>query len=55
MKDNKFEEELEELLNKYSKDNDCNTPDFILVKYLIGCLDIYEATMKANNVYRVKE
>ena len=33
-----FEEELINLINKYSKENASNTPDFILADYLNGCL-----------------
>lgn len=42
-----FEKELEELLNKYSKDNDTETPDWLLVEYLSGCLETYKTTIKA--------
>ena len=42
-----MEKELITLLNTHSTDNECNTPDFILAKYLIGCLNNYkEATNK---------
>jgi len=34
-----FEKELEALINRYSKENDSDTPDFILAEYLIGCLN----------------
>ncbi len=34
----KFKKELEELINKHSKENESNTPDFILAKYLRSCL-----------------
>lgn len=34
----KFDKELTTLLNKYSVDNDTNTPDFILSRYLLDCL-----------------
>jgi len=37
----KFEKELASLLNKYSMENETNTPDFILAKYLIKCLDAW--------------
>lgn len=37
-KDEEFIRELTSLLNKYSKENLSKTPDFILAKYLIGCL-----------------
>ena len=33
-----FEKELEHLINKYSIEKDSNTPDFLIVSYLMGCL-----------------
>lgn len=39
-------EELRGLLNRYSCDGDSNTPDFILVNYLIGCLNSYKEAVK---------
>lgn len=33
----KFEEELIRLINKYSMENESNTPDFILAIYLGNC------------------
>lgn len=33
-----FAKELENLINRYSKENDSNTPDFILANYLLMCL-----------------
>ena len=36
-----FELELESLINRYSKENDSNTPDFILAHYLLGCLKVW--------------
>ena len=44
-----FEQELTQLLNKYSKENDSNTPDFILSEYLQGCLNTYNKTLKARD------
>jgi hypothetical protein len=41
-----FIEELELLLNKHCKDNQANTPDFILAKYLDLCLQNF--TIAAN-------
>lgn len=40
-----FEEELRELLNRYSMENDSDTPDFILANYLSRCLDNWNQTM----------
>ena len=36
-----FEKELEELLNKYNKDNELNTPDFILSQFVSTILNAY--------------
>lgn len=33
-----FEKELTHLINKYSLENESNTPDFILAKYLVMSL-----------------
>lgn len=33
-----FERDLAALLNTYSRENDSNTPDFILARYLVSCL-----------------
>lgn len=33
-----FQEELTALLNRHSRDNGANTPDFILAEYLTKCL-----------------
>lgn len=41
-----FEKELEMLINKYSKENESDTPDFILAQYLKGCLAVYAETVK---------
>lgn len=34
-----FEKELTELINRYSKENESNTPDFILAKYMNAALE----------------
>ena len=38
---NDFKKELTSLINKYSIENNSNTPDFILARYLQGCLDLF--------------
>ena len=37
-KEKKFEKELEDLINRHSKENESNTPDFILAQYMSNCL-----------------
>lgn len=51
-KDLEFEKELESLLNRYSKENGSDTPDFILAEYLTGCLENFNNTVgKRTNWY----
>jgi hypothetical protein len=40
-----FEKELEQLINKHSIENESNTPDFILSRYLMNCLQSYEIAL----------
>jgi hypothetical protein len=37
-KEEKFRDELEELINRHSMENGSNTPDFVLAEYLVKCL-----------------
>ena len=49
-----LEEKLKELLNSCSRENDSDTPDFILAEYLIGCLEAYElAVNKRDSWYKL--
>jgi len=41
-----FEKELCKLINKYSQERNSNTPDFILAKYLFGCLGVYNSSIE---------
>ena len=41
-----FRKELEPLINKYSKENGSDTPDFILARYLENVLDNFDAAVK---------
>jgi len=41
-----FVAELASLINKYSLENESDTPDFILAEYLVGCLKCYGETVK---------
>lgn len=41
-----FSSELKSLLNRHSKENGSDTPDFILAKYLEGCLDAWNSAVK---------
>jgi hypothetical protein len=45
-KETEFIRELISLLNRYSKENGSDTPDFVLAGYLIGCLRVFNAATK---------
>jgi hypothetical protein len=40
-----FEKELQSLINRYSKENGSNTPDFILADYMANCLSNFNAAV----------
>ncbi len=42
-----FERELTSLINAYSLEHDSDTPDFILAKYLRGCLEEWNDAVTA--------
>ena len=37
-----FRTELAGLINRHSRENHSNTPDFILAQYLVGCLAVFD-------------
>jgi len=41
-----FHEKLETLINNYFMENGSNTPDYILANYLLGCLKVFDQTVK---------
>ena len=41
-----FKEALQHLLNEYSLENGCDTPDFILAEYLTDCLTAFDNAVK---------
>ena len=45
----KLEEQFKNLLNAQGVDNEMNTPDYILARYLIQCLEDYSSTVAARN------
>ena len=46
-----FTQELESLINRYSKENGSNTPDFILAIYLTGCLAVFETAFQQRETW----
>lgn len=48
--DPKYEElkkEIASVINRHSLENGSNTPDFMLADYMLGCLTVYENTLRS--------
>jgi len=48
-----FEKELANFINQHSLEKRSGTPDFILAKYLVDCLKVYEETKRTNDAWHV--
>ena len=44
-----FRKEIESAINRGCKENDSNTPDFILANYLCNCLDAFTLATKSRD------
>jgi hypothetical protein len=42
-----FEKELKQLINRYSVENESDTPDFILAQYVMLCLNAFNEASNA--------
>lgn len=47
----KFEADLEEIINKNSKENKSDTPDFILAQYLKRCLCAFDSAVNQREIW----
>ena len=50
-----FMRELSSVINRFSKENGSNTPDFILAEYLNGCLDSFNKASRSREKWFGKE
>jgi len=41
---NDLKRDIASMLNRHSRENESNTPDFILAEYLLMCLEAFEKT-----------
>lgn len=41
-----LEAEIREVINKHSAENGSNTPDFILAQHLVGCLNLFDMSVR---------
>ena len=46
-----MEKKLRELINSCSREEDSNTPDFILAEYMMACLDAFESANNKREVW----
>lgn len=46
-----FQQELRELINRYSEENKSNTPDYILSQYLIDCLNAFDTAANLRDTW----
>jgi hypothetical protein len=46
-----FQSELSTLINRYSKEQGSDTPDFILAEYLMNCLTSFNVAMAGRGRY----
>lgn len=55
-----FEEDLTELINMYALEVGSNTPDYVIAKYLVGCLKVFNEGVNSRDswngiLYKAKE
>lgn len=51
MKTTEFERELQELLNRYSKENESDTPDYVLAHYIKYSLKAFNQAVNLREEY----
>lgn len=50
-----FRLELANLINKFSKENGSDTPDYILASYLTDCLEAFDSAVKSRTLWYKSE
>lgn len=51
MEKSELEKKLKTLINKESREDDSNTPDFILAEFMMNCLDAFEIASNRREVW----
>jgi len=46
-----FQTKLIGLINQYNKENENNTPDFILAQYIEGCLAVFTTAIQQREIW----
>lgn len=47
--------EIRDLINRYSRENQSNTPDWILANYICMCLEAFENATNAREAWHGRE
>ena len=55
MEKTEFTKEIADVINRHSKENGSNTPDFILANYLVMCLEAFDITSRLREKWYGKE
>lgn len=50
-----FRKEMQTVLNRYSRENASNTPDFILAHYLESCLNAFDCAVQQRETWYGRE
>jgi hypothetical protein len=50
-----FESGLRSLINRHSKENESNTPDFILAQYMLACLAAFNAAVQHRDAWHGRD
>jgi len=50
-----FKDELRNLINRHSKENDSNTPDFILVGYIENCMSAFTEAIQQRETFHGRD
>lgn len=46
-----LQRDLADLLNRHSRENESGTADFLLAEFLTGCLETFEASIRARDAW----
>ena len=46
-----LQRDLASVLNRYSVENESNTPDFVLARFLMDCLDAFTGAVHGRDVW----
>jgi len=51
IEEREFRNDLKDLLNRYSRENESNTPDFILAKFILDSVKAFDAAASLRDIW----